>query len=74
MLQPIDQVHDFQALLAEALQERRRRDSCDVAACDVVGVVLALFHAIIILLEADLLVSRFGGVEAQQLCNLVPVS
>mmetsp|Transcript_50154 Transcript_50154/g.82618 ORF Transcript_50154/g.82618 Transcript_50154/m.82618 type:complete len:468 (+) Transcript_50154:273-1676(+) len=66
----IDHVQNFDALLAESLQEWRGRDSSNTLAGDVENVVLSFLHAVNILLEADLLITRLGGVEAQELCNL----
>ena len=63
-------VQNFDALLAEGLQEWRGRDGSNTLACDVEDVVLSFLHAVHVLLEADLLITRLGGVEAQELCNL----
>ena len=37
---------------------------------DVVNVVLALLHTIDVLLEADQLITRLGGLVAEELCDL----
>mmetsp|Transcript_36757 Transcript_36757/g.79203 ORF Transcript_36757/g.79203 Transcript_36757/m.79203 type:complete len:528 (+) Transcript_36757:116-1699(+) len=66
----VHHVQDFDALLAQCLQEWRGRDGSDTLAGDVEDVVLSFLHAIHVLLEADLLITRLGGVEAQELCNL----
>eukprot|EP00438_Fugacium_kawagutii_P014462 Skav223509 [mRNA] locus=scaffold1160:207113:215164:+ [translate_table: standard] len=63
-------VQHLDALLTECLQEWRGRDCCNALARDVEDVVLPLLHAVNILLQADLLVARFGGVEAKELGNL----
>ena len=63
-------VQDFDALLAQCLQEWRGRDCSDALTCDVKDVVLSFLHAVHILLEANLLVARLGGVESQELRNL----
>ena len=63
-------VQNLDALLAEGLQEWRGRDGSNTLAGDVEDVVLSFLHAIHVLLEADLLITRLGGVEAQELCNL----
>ena len=42
----------------------------DALTCNEVDVILALFHAVYVLLEADLLITRPGGVLAHELCNL----
>ena len=38
--------------------------------CDVVDVIVGLLHAVYVLLEADLLITRLGGVVAHELCKL----
>jgi hypothetical protein len=50
-----------------------RRDSCDAVTGDVVDVVLSFLHAVHVLLEADLLVTRLGGVIAHELSHLCAV-
>ncbi len=42
----------------------------DALTCNEVDVILALLHAVYVLLEADLLITRLGGVLAHELCNL----
>merc|ERR1711953_629244 len=58
LIDGINHVKYFEAFLAERLQERRRRNSSDALAGDIVDVVLTLFHAVHIFLEADLFVTR----------------
>merc|ERR1719469_387698 len=48
-------------------------DLSNALSCDVVNVILALLHAINILLEADGLVTRLGGLVSEELSNLHPV-
>mmetsp|Transcript_77935 Transcript_77935/g.170723 ORF Transcript_77935/g.170723 Transcript_77935/m.170723 type:complete len:651 (-) Transcript_77935:325-2277(-) len=66
----VDHVQDLEALLAEGLQEGGGSDSGDALASDVVDVVLALLHAVDVLLQADLLIARLGGVPPQELGDL----
>merc|ERR1719424_75365 len=63
-------VKDLETLLAESLEEWRGGDASDALASDVVNIVLAFLHAVNILLEADLLIARLGGVVTQKFCNL----
>ena len=63
-------VQHFDSLLAEGLQEWRGRHCSNAFASDVEDVVLSFLHAVHVLLQADLLIARLGGVEAKELCNL----
>merc|ERR1712072_1171563 len=70
LIHRIHHIENFETLLTEGLKERRRGDCCDALTCDVIDIVLTLLHAIHILLKADLLITRLGGVIAHELCNL----
>merc|ERR1712066_607771 len=69
LIDGVNHVHYLQALLPKVLQEGRGRNGSDAFACDVVDVVLALLHAVHVLLEAYLLIARLGGVETQELSD-----
>merc|ERR1719345_644706 len=73
LIDGVHHVEDLETLLAEGLKERRRGDASNAFTSDVINVVLTLLHAINILLEANLLIARLGGVIAQELSNLHPV-
>ena len=66
----VDHVEEFEALLTERLQERRRGDLRNAVTCDVVDVIVALLHVVYVLLEANLLITRLGDVVAHELCKL----
>merc|ERR1712238_405164 len=66
----VHHVQDLQPLLAEGLQEGRRRHGHNALTRDVVDVILTLLHTVNILLETDLLVTRLGAVIAHQLGHL----
>merc|ERR1712078_370290 len=70
LIHGIYHIENFETLLTEGLKERRRGDCGDALTCDVIDIVLTLLHAIHILLKADLLITRLGGVIAHELCNL----
>ena len=57
-------------LLPESLQERRRRHCCNTFTSDVVDVVLALLHAVHVLLEGDALDTGFGSLVLRELSDL----
>merc|ERR1719232_1867273 len=69
----VHHVEHLQTLLAKALQEGRGGDSRDAFPCDVEDVILTLLHSVYILLQANLLITRLGCVEAEELGNLSPV-
>merc|ERR1712125_168207 len=52
----IDHVKHLQAFFTKCFQERRRRDSSNALASDIINVILSFFHAVYILFKADLLV------------------
>ena len=62
------QVQDVPAFLAEDHQEGQRTHLRDAFARDLIDAVRSLLQVAHVLIQADLLVARFGGVEAQQLC------
>merc|ERR1712007_294254 len=66
----VDHVKYLQALLPQRLEEGRGRDGCHTFACDVIDVVLTLLHAVDVLLEADLFVTRLRALVPHQLRDL----
>merc|ERR1711865_1160158 len=66
----ITHVQDLKPLLAENLQEWRRRHSCNTVTSDVVDVGLTLLHGDNALIEGDALVARLGSLVTQELSNL----
>merc|ERR1719327_1649916 len=73
LIDRVNHVENLETLLAQSLQERGRGNGCDALTSDVVDVILALLHAIDILLEADLLITRLRSVVAHELSNFGPV-
>merc|ERR1719310_1885481 len=65
LINRVGHVHHLIALLAQGLKERRGRDGGDALASDVENVVLALLHAVNVLLETDELIARLGGLVPQ---------
>merc|ERR1719506_184132 len=63
-------VEHLDSLLLKGLNERRARDTLDALAGDVVDVVLALLHAVAVLLQADHLVTGLGSLEAEEVRQL----
>merc|ERR1719454_2568485 len=70
LIDRVNHVKHLETLLAEGLDEWRGGDSGNTLTSDVIDVGLTLLHAVNILLQADLLVTRFGGVVAHELSNL----
>ena len=70
LIDRIAHVKHLKTPLPEGLQERRRGRSCNALTCDIIDVVLALLHAVDVLLEGDALVTRLGCLVAQELGNL----
>mmetsp|Transcript_26698 Transcript_26698/g.74554 ORF Transcript_26698/g.74554 Transcript_26698/m.74554 type:complete len:584 (+) Transcript_26698:103-1854(+) len=66
----VDHVKYLQALLPQRLEEGRGRYGCHTFACDVIDVVLTLLHAVDVLLEADLFVTRLRALVPHQLRDL----
>merc|ERR1711988_182208 len=66
----VNHVQHLDALLAQGLDEWRARDALDALAGDVVDVVLPLLHAVAVLLQADLLVTGLGRLEAEEIRQL----
>merc|ERR1712070_1142134 len=73
LINRVHHVENLETLLAQSLQERGRRNSCDALTGDVVDVILAFLHAINILLKADLFITRLRSVVAHELSYLGPV-
>jgi len=67
------QVEHFVALLFEGLEEGRLGNGGSALTSDVEDVLLAFLHSGDVLLEGDLILAGFGGVESEQVSNLGPV-
>merc|ERR1712014_341252 len=63
----VNHVQNLKTLLSQALKEWRRGHCRNALTCDVVNVILAFLHAVNVLLEADALVTRFGGLISEEL-------
>ena len=66
----IERPESMLRLIQSVVMSRCLGHCVNASACDVEDVVLPLLHAIHVLLKADLLVTRLGGVVAQQLGHL----
>merc|ERR1712196_130745 len=66
----VNHVDHLDTLLAERLDERRARHTLDALAGDVVDVVLALLHAVAVLLQGDHLITGLGSLEAEEVRQL----
>lgn len=69
----VNKEENLEALLLESVKERRLGDSLDRLASDVVHVGLVLRHAGDVVGERGLLITRLGGVEAEELGKDVAV-
>ena len=63
----IHHVHDLNSLFTMGLLKWRGGDCCNALTGDVINIILALFHSVHILLEADLFVARLRSLVTHQL-------
>ncbi|KAI9155186.1 putative sterol O-acyltransferase 2 [Paramyrothecium foliicola] len=63
----VDEEQDLEALLLEGVKEGRLGDGLDGLASDVVDVLLVLGHASDVVRQGGQLITRLGGVEAEEL-------
>ena len=73
LIDGVDEVQYLVASLFEAFEEGRGGNGCLRLASDVVDALLALLHASDVLLKRDQFVAGLGGVEAEEISNLVTV-
>mmetsp|Transcript_18093 Transcript_18093/g.30891 ORF Transcript_18093/g.30891 Transcript_18093/m.30891 type:complete len:540 (-) Transcript_18093:58-1677(-) len=69
----VDEVEDLEPLLLEGLDEGRLGDGGSALAGDVVDVLLALLHPLDVVLEGDEVLATLGGVESEEVGELLPV-
>ncbi|KUI71639.1 hypothetical protein VM1G_11779 [Cytospora mali] len=67
LINGVDQEENLEALLLESVKEGGLGDGRERLAGDVVHVLLVLWHAGDVVSQGGLLITRLGGVEAQQL-------
>merc|ERR1719316_717229 len=70
----VHHVENLETFLAKSFEEGRGRDCSNALTGDVINVILTFFHAVDILLEADLLIARLGSVVTHEFCNLGTIS
>merc|ERR1719316_1895436 len=70
----VHHVENLKTFLAKSFKEGRGRDCRDALTGDVINVVLTLFHAVDVLLEANLLIARLRSVVTNEFRNLGTIS
>ena len=73
LIDGVDEVEDLEALLLEAFEEGGLLDGGDGLTGDVEDVLLALLHAVAVLLEGDELLTGLGGLVPEEIGDLVAV-
>ena len=69
----VDEVEDLESLLLETLNERRLSDSGSGLTSDIVDILLSLLHSLDVVLQGDLVLTRLGGMESEEIGDLLSV-